>query len=226
MRFEKAWPELRPKRRLQDKPIISEKMAMSGKIRMDRQWSEVANRLQIGGSSVFCWTKARRQLLLPMLSKCPQSSFSGTHSIVFAPFEQKQPLLLGLFFLQRVKDAFSQQRKACPTISLSFDQFQFRHVSLNHAVIDPPGETSSYGVFVFLHSLSKRLQFGKVATFHLLKPGIKMLSCARAQHLCKLLNQVIGPLDFWVDLTELAKLLLLLDTQFFRAPKKQKGSLS
>jgi hypothetical protein len=31
-------------------------MAMRGKVRMNRQVSEASNRLQIGGSSVFCWT--------------------------------------------------------------------------------------------------------------------------------------------------------------------------
>jgi len=33
--------------------------------------------------------------------------------------------------------------KARSAISLPFDQFELGHVSLNHAVIDPPGETSS-----------------------------------------------------------------------------------
>ena len=49
------------------------------------------------------------------------------------------PLLLGLFFLQSMKDAFAEQRKARFTIPLSFDQFQLGHLSFDHAVIDPPG---------------------------------------------------------------------------------------
>ena len=60
---------------------------------------------------------------------------------------------------------------------------------------------------------------------HLGKPSIKTLSGTRAQHLCKLLNEIIGPIDLRMDLTELAKLLLLLDTQFFWAMKEEKGSL-
>jgi len=48
-----------------------------------------------------------------------------------------------LFFLERMKDAFSQQRKASPTIPLSFDQFELGDVSLNHPVIDPPSEAGS-----------------------------------------------------------------------------------
>lgn len=49
------------------------------------------------------------------------------------------PLLLGLFFLQSMKDAFAEQRQARFTIPLSFDQFQLGHLSFDHAVIDPPG---------------------------------------------------------------------------------------
>ena len=60
---------------------------------------------------------------------------------------------------------------------------------------------------------------------HLGKPSIKALSGTRAQHLCKLLNEIIGPINLRMDLTELAKLLLLLDTQFFWAMKEEKGSL-
>jgi hypothetical protein len=45
------------------------------------------------------------------------------------------------------------------------------------------------------------------------------------QHLRKLLNQVISQIDFWVDLAEPAKLLLLLNTQLRRATKKEEGRL-
>src|SRR5712692_5717085 len=98
-----------------------------------------------------------------------------------------------------MKDTFSQQRKARPTITLSFDQFELGHVSLNHAIIDPPGETSFHRVFVLLHSHSKRLEFGKSAAFHLIKPAIKVFSTAGVQHLDELLNQIIGPIDFRVE---------------------------
>ena len=125
-----------------------------------------------------------------------------------------------------MKDAFAQERKACPTIPLSFDQFQLRHVSLHHAITDPPGETSSHGIFVFLYASRKGLQFGQLAAFHLIQPAIKVLSGAGAQHVGKLLNQVIGPIDFWVDLTEFGHCLLLFDTQFFRATQKEESGLS
>jgi hypothetical protein len=52
-----------------------------------------------------------------------------------------------------------------------------------------------------------------------------MLSRACAQHLGKLLNQIIDPIDFRVDLTKLDQYLLFLDAQFFRAMKKQERRL-
>ena len=136
------------------------------------------------------------------------------------------PLRSWFLSLEYVKHTLAEQRKACLTIPLSFDQFQLGHLSLDHPVIDPPGETSSHGLFVFLDPSSKGLEFGKLTALHLLKPAIKALSAAGAQHVGKLLHQVIGPIDFWVDLAELDQGLLLLDTQFFRVTKKQEGSLS
>jgi len=115
-----------------------------------------------------------------------------------------------------MEDPFSEQRKTRSAVCLSFDQFEFGHMTFSHAVIDPPGETGSHRIFVFLDASSKGLKFGKFAAFHLGQPGIEMLSRPRAQHLGKLLHQIIGQINFWVALTELDQRLLLLDAQFWR----------
>ncbi|SRR6266487_3629298 len=128
--------------------------------------------------------------------------------------------------LECMKHPFAQQRKACPAIPLSFDQFELGHVAFDYAIVDPPGETSSHRIFVFLDPSSKGLEFGKLAAFYLVQPGIEALSSACAQHVGKLLNKIIGQIDFCVDLTELDQCLLILDTQFFRATKKEEDSLS
>src|ERR1700730_14378325 len=65
---------------------------------------------------------------------------------------------------------------------------------------------------------SKRLEFWKVTTRYLSQPGIKVSSRTAAQHLRKLLDQLIGVIDFWMELTELAQRLLLLTPEVFRAP--------
>ena len=130
------------------------------------------------------------------------------------------------FSLDRVEHTLAQQRKTCPAIALPFDQFQLRHMPFHHTVIDPPGKASSHRLFVFLNSRGKRLEFGQSAALHLGKPGIEALSGACTKHLYKLLNQVIGPINFWVDLTEFDQRLLLLAPEFFRAPKEEEGSLS
>src|SRR5258707_3955727 len=101
-----------------------------------------------------------------------------------------------------MKDPLAEQRKACLTIPLSFDQFQLGHLSLDHPVIDPPGETSSHGIFAFLDPNSKALEFGKLTALHLLKPAIKAFSAAGAQHQGKLLHQVVGQMQFCLDLAE------------------------
>ncbi len=136
------------------------------------------------------------------------------------------PLRSWFLSLECVEHTLAEQRKACLTIALSFDQFHLGYLSLDHSVIDPPGQTRSHSIFVFLDPSSKGLEFGKLTAFHLLKPAIKALSAAGTQHLGKLLRQVIGPIDFWVDLAKLDQCLLLLDTQFFRAMKKEESSLS
>jgi hypothetical protein len=125
-----------------------------------------------------------------------------------------------------MKDPFSQQWKACLAISLSFNQFELGHVALDHAVADPPGESGSHRVFVFLDPSSKGLEFGKVAAFYLGQPGIKLLSRAGAHHPRKLLDQIIGQIDLRGDLTKPGQHFLLLDTDFFRTTKKQEGSPS
>jgi hypothetical protein len=125
--------------------------------------------------------------------------------------------------LHSMEHPLTQQRKACPAISLSFDQFQLGHLSFHQVIVDPAGESSSHGVFVFLNPSSKGLEFGKFAAFYLCQPGIEMFSCACGQHLDELLNQVISQIDFWVDLTKLDQCLLFLNTQSFRATKKSES---
>jgi hypothetical protein len=113
-------------------------MALRGTVRMSRQVSEPSKRLQVGGSSVFCWIKA----IQPLLGNTSQNvlkALSMRRRASLLALGTEAPLLLGLFFLQSMKDAFAQQRKARFTIPLSFDQFQLSYLPFDHAVIDPPG---------------------------------------------------------------------------------------
>jgi hypothetical protein len=125
-----------------------------------------------------------------------------------------------------MKDSLAEEWKASPAIPLSFDQFELGHVPFDHPVIDRPSEAISHRVFVFLNTSSKGLEFGQVALFHLGEPGIKETSGTCAYHLGKLLNQVIGLLNFWIDLTELGQRFLLFNPEFFRTTKKEEGRLS
>src|SRR5712692_1835747 len=124
-----------------------------------------------------------------------------------------------------MEDPLAKEGKACSAVALSFDQFQLGYVAFHHAITDPPGQTSSHRIFVFLNSRGKGLEIGKFAALHLSQPDIEVLCSACAQHLGKLLNQVIGQINFRVDLTECDERLLFLDTQLFRVAKEQKSGL-
>src|SRR5260370_26603513 len=74
---------------------------------------------------------------------------------------------------ESMKHPHTKERKNGLSIPLSFDQFQLRHMTLDHSIVDPPGETSSHCVFVFLDPSSKGLEFWKIAAVHLGKPGLE-----------------------------------------------------
>ncbi len=66
-------------------------------------------------------------------------------------------------------------------------------------------------IFVFLYPSGKGLQFRKFAALYPSKPGVETLSSTCAQYQSKLLNEIISPIDFRVDLTKLNQHLLFLD---------------
>ena len=124
-----------------------------------------------------------------------------------------------------MQDALPEQGKAGPSVHGAFDELEFGDASFDHAVIDGPGEAIAHSVFVFLNPGGKGLEFGKSTPLHLLKPGIQTLSGAGAHHLDEVLNQISGLVDFWMELKELAKRLLLLDVEFFRATQQKESRL-
>jgi hypothetical protein len=85
-----------------------------------------------------------------------------------------------VLLLYSVKHPFTQQRKPSSAISLPFDELQLRHVSLNHAITDPPSQASSHCIFVFLDPGGKGLEFGKLAAGYLGQPDIEGVSGAVA----------------------------------------------
>src|SRR5437660_653777 len=119
-----------------------------------------------------------------------------------------------------------EQRKASLPIALSFDQLQFGHMPFHHAVSDPPAEPGSHRLFVFLDSCDKGLEFWDSPLVHLGEPTIEALSQALPEHLGELLDQVIGQIDFGMELAKHEQGLLLFSTPFFRSTKKKESRLS
>jgi hypothetical protein len=57
--------------------------------------------------------------------------------------------------LNCVKNSLAQERKSCFPIHGSFDELQFRHLTLDLTVVDGPSEARFYGGFIFLHPSRK-----------------------------------------------------------------------
>jgi hypothetical protein len=121
----------------------------------------------------------------------------------------------------RMKDAFAQERKSGPAVALSFDQFEFGHMALDHAVVDRPGEACLDSLFVFLDARSEGLQFSKVACLDALEPSTQAISFSLADHCQKILSQLICLREFWACQAEHLKCLLFDFIELFRLTDKE-----
>src|SRR6266567_7436557 len=84
--------------------------------------------------------------------------------------EQQEPTLLPdlmeegvALWLNGVENALAQKRKSRFPIHGAFQEFQFRHLSLDLSVVDGPSEARFHCRFVLLHSSRKWLKFCQVA---------------------------------------------------------------
>ncbi len=64
-------------------------------------------------------------------------------------------------WLNGVENPLAQKRKSRFPIHGAFDEFQFRHLSLDLSVVDGPSEARFHRRFVLLHSSRKWLKFWK-----------------------------------------------------------------
>ena len=131
-----------------------------------------------------------------------------------------------LSLLQGMEHTRAVQREACPPVHLPFNELQLGHMPFHHAVSDPPAEPGSHRLFVFLDSCDKGLGFWDSPLVHLGEPTIEALSQALPEHLGELLDQVIGQIDFGMELAKHEQGLLLFSTPFFRSTKKKESRLS
>jgi hypothetical protein len=101
-----------------------------------------------------------------------------------------------------MEKALAEQRDACSSIPHPFDQLQFVDVALNQSVVLGEGQSCRHCSLVSLNTGSKPLQFTNLARSGLLKPSVQPFSGTRAQHLGKLLNEVVSQLNLWIELSE------------------------
>src|SRR3989440_6851027 len=94
----------------------------------------------------------------------------GQKSIHHVTLEQQEPTLSPDLmeegvdkWLNGVENPLAQKRKSRFPIHGAFDEFQFRHLSLDLSVVDGPSEAGFHCRFVLLHSSSKWLKFCQIA---------------------------------------------------------------
>src|SRR6266568_6694718 len=112
--------------------------------------------------------------------------------------------------LQSMEHTLTEERKFSPAIAHAFNQLQFVDFPLNHSVVLGKRETCHHCGFVAFNTQNKALEFADLAGSDFLKPGVELFTSASTQHLCKLLNQGVGQICFWMALAKLANRLLLL----------------
>src|SRR5712691_1861486 len=125
-----------------------------------------------------------------------------------------------------MENALAKEGKTCPAVPHPLNQLQFVDLSLDDSIAGRQSQASFDCRFISLHPSHKAPQFGDLTLLGFDKPGVKLLSCARAQHLGKLGNELINQLHFEMALTKLEESLPLLLVQVFISSQEEEGCLS
>ena len=89
-------------------------------------------------------------------------------------------------------------------------------MTFNQSIVLGEGQSSHHCGLVSLNTGSKPLQFTNLACSGPFKPSVQPFSSTCTQHLGKLLNQVVGQLNLWIELSEGDERLLFIGLQVFR----------
>src|SRR5258708_55367 len=101
-----------------------------------------------------------------------------------------------------MENPLAEQRETCSSIPHPFDQLQLVDMSLNQSIVLGESQSCHHCGLVSLNAPSKPLQFTNLARSSILKPSVQPFSGTRAEHPGKLLNQVIGQFNLWIELSE------------------------
>ena len=127
------------------------------------------------------------------------------------------------FQLQSMQDALAKQGESCPAIAHTLDQLQLVDFTLDDPIAFGPRQARLHCRFLAFNAQHETEEGADLAAPDLLSPGIELLASPRAQHLDKLLDQVIGRIDLWMKLSEQSKCVLFLCVQILGPTKKEKG---
>src|SRR3954447_7335368 len=128
--------------------------------------------------------------------------------------------------LQSMKDALTKQRKFRSAVPHPFDEFQFIHFTFHQTIILRQSESCNDCWLIPFDTQDKALQFADLADSDFFKPSVELLSGTHVQHLSKLLNEVVGQIDFWMKVSEHDQCFLFTRLSFLRPTKEEESRLS
>jgi hypothetical protein len=120
-----------------------------------------------------------------------------------------------------MKNSLAEQRDPCSSIPHPFDQLELVDMALNQSIVLGKSQPCRHCGLVSLNTGSKPLQFTNLARSGLLKPSVQPFSGPCTQHLGKLLNQGVGQLNLWIEVSEGDERFLFIGLQVFRPTKKE-----
>jgi hypothetical protein len=96
----------------------------------------------------------------------------------------------------------AQKRKSSPTIHHPFDELNPGDLAFRLSIVVRECESSQDSRFVSLDSVGKTVEFWNRTSTYLCQPTLKLLASSLADHLQKLLHQLVDGLDRFTCLTE------------------------
>ncbi len=90
-----------------------------------------------------------------------------------------------------MQDPLAEQGNPSLSLHVPFHELALRHLSLDLAVIHPPGETSLYCRFLSFDAPGNLLEFGEIPFAHLCSPTLQAMPFSFAQQQQDILNQAI-----------------------------------
>src|SRR5215469_18940635 len=115
-----------------------------------------------------------------------------------------------LTFFALMEHTHLEQIKVRATIHTPFNQLQPIHMTFERTITPRRGQAGQDRIQVLLHAGHKRVESFEMAGFDFSEPRSELFSRAFTYHTQKLLHELVGRLEVWASLPQLAEALPLL----------------